>query len=86
MESNWVVTELDRTRKAEAETGKQKLFPLSIVDFIKIKDWERFDADTGTDRAKEVREYYIPDFSNWKDHDSFQKEFEKLLRDLKRDA
>jgi hypothetical protein len=25
----------------------------------------------------------IPDFSNWKDHDSFEREFAKLLRDLK---
>jgi hypothetical protein len=35
------------------------------------------------DLAIELREYYIPDFSNWKDQDSFEKEFAKLLRDLK---
>ena len=33
----------------------------------------------------EVREYYIPDFSTWKDHDKFEAEFKKLLRDLKAD-
>ena len=33
--------------------------------------------------AVELREYYIPDFSNWKDHDAFEAEFGKLLRDLK---
>ena len=42
-----------------------------------------FDADGGKDLAAEVREYYIPDFSNWKDHDSFESEFAKLLRDLR---
>ena len=42
-----------------------------------------FDADSGKDLAAEVREYYIPDFSNWKDHDSFESEFDKLLRDLR---
>jgi hypothetical protein len=25
----------------------------------------------------------IPDFGHWKDHDIYQKEFEKLLRDLR---
>lgn len=85
MGSKWVETELRRTRKAIDKTGKQKLFPISIVDFKKVKDWECFDANTGSDMADEVREFYIPDFSNWKDHDSFQKEFDKVLRDLKRD-
>ena len=41
------------------------------------------DADTGQDLAKEVREYFIPDFSNWKDHDAFEKAFERLLHDLR---
>ncbi|WP_226992369.1 toll/interleukin-1 receptor domain-containing protein [Desulfatibacillum aliphaticivorans] len=87
MGSKWVETEIRRTRKAMDKTGKQKLFPISIVDdFGRIKEWECFDANTGSDMADEVREFYIPDFSNWKDHDSFQREFEKLLRDLKRDA
>ncbi|MDX2453880.1 hypothetical protein [Desulfosarcina sp.] len=45
--------------------------------------WELFDADTGTDLAAEVRSYFIPDFSNWKDHDSYTKAFDRLLRDLK---
>ncbi|MFZ0706805.1 MAG: hypothetical protein WAM71_14460, partial [Candidatus Korobacteraceae bacterium] len=33
--------------------------------------------------AREIREYFIPDFSNWKDHDSYQKAFSKLVADLK---
>ena len=32
----------------------------------------RFDADPGIDSAREIREYFIPDFSNWKDHDSYE--------------
>jgi hypothetical protein len=31
----------------------------------------------------EIREYYIPDFSSWKEHDAYQREFGKLLRDLR---
>ena len=33
--------------------------------------------------AREVREYFIPDFSNWKDHNSYQAAFQRLVRDLK---
>ena len=31
---------------------------------------------------REIREYFIPDFSNWKEHDSYQVAFERLLRNL----
>ena len=34
-------------------------------------------------RSREVRGYFIPDFSNWKDHDSFAAAFDKLLKDLR---
>lgn len=37
------------------------------------------------DLAVEVREYFIPDFSTWKDHDSFEEAFWRLLRDLRAD-
>jgi hypothetical protein len=53
------------------------------VDWETIRDWECFDADTGKDLAVEVREYFVPDFSNWKDHDSYQQALDRLLRDLK---
>jgi hypothetical protein len=33
--------------------------------------------------AREIREYFIPDFSNWKDHDSYQAAFQRLVSDLK---
>ena len=37
------------------------------------------------DLAVEIDEYYIPNFSEWKSHDPYQKEFDKLLRDLRTD-
>ena len=37
----------------------------------------------GKDLAVEVREYFIPDFTKWKDHDDFEAGFARLLRDLK---
>jgi hypothetical protein len=38
---------------------------------------------TGTDLAVEVREYFIPDFSHWKDHDAFEAAFARLLQDFR---
>jgi hypothetical protein len=45
-----------------------------------------FFGRTGNDSAKEIREYFIPDFSNWKDHDSYQTAFGRLVSDLKAEA
>ena len=42
------------------------------------------DAEIGKDLAVEAREYFIPDFSKWEDHKSFEKAFEQLLRDLRK--
>ncbi|MGA2746324.1 MAG: hypothetical protein ABSE44_16635 [Candidatus Sulfotelmatobacter sp.] len=47
------------------------------------REWKLFDVDEGEDLAIEIREYYIADFSEWKNHDSYAREFEKLLRDLR---
>jgi hypothetical protein len=41
------------------------LFPMRLIGFETLRDWECFDADTGKDSAREIREYYIPDFSDW---------------------
>jgi hypothetical protein len=47
-----------------------------------LRERECFDADTGKDLAVEVREYFIPDFTHWKDHDSFERAFARFLKDL----
>lgn len=83
MKSEWVMTEIRRARKVEREENRRKLFPIRLVDFETIEKWECFDADGRKDLAVELREFYIPDFSNWKDHDAFEAEFKKLLGALK---
>jgi hypothetical protein len=83
MASEWVRTEIRTARRAERLEKRRKLFPISLVPFEAIRDWKCFDADSGKDLGVEIREYYIPDFSNWKDHDSFEKEFKRLLKDLR---
>jgi hypothetical protein len=67
----------------EQQQKRQVLFPITLVPYDRIKAWTLFDADTGIDSAREIREYFVPDFSNWKEHDSYQQVFDRLVRDLK---
>jgi len=82
IQSEWVMTEIRKARKAELRDKRRKLFPIRLVDMDTLRDWECFDADTGKDLAAEVREYFIPDFTHWKDHDSFERAFARFLKDL----
>jgi hypothetical protein len=83
MNSEWVKTEIYHARQDEIRTQRRKLFPISLVEFQTIRAWTAFDADSGKDMGREVREYFVPDFSDWKDHDAYRKAFDQLLRDLK---
>jgi hypothetical protein len=83
IQSNWVNTEIYNARQRELNEHRQMFYPVSLIPFADIKNWKSFDADIGKDLGREVREYYIPDFSNWKDHDSYQKAFDRLVNDLK---
>jgi TIR domain-containing protein len=86
MNSEWVKTEIRKARKRERTEKKRVLFPVRLVSFEAIRDWELFDVDEGKDLAVEIREYYIPDFSDWKNHDPYAKGLQNLLRDLKTDG
>jgi uncharacterized protein YjbI with pentapeptide repeats len=83
MNSEWVKTEIAKARRREVREQRRMLFPVRLVDFETLRDWECFDADTGKDSAREIREYFIPDLSNWQDHASYQTAFHRLVRDLK---
>jgi hypothetical protein len=58
------------------------LFPVRLVSYEAMQSWEYIDS-TGVDLAEEIRQYFIPDFSNWKDHDSYREAFDRLVGDLK---
>ncbi len=83
MKSEWVETEIYKARQREVSENCRVLFPVRLVSMEKICAWKCFDADTGKNMDREIREYHIPDFTEWKDHDKFEGEFAKLLRDLK---
>jgi uncharacterized protein YjbI with pentapeptide repeats len=82
IKSQWVKTEILKAHKREIKENRRVLYPISLCSFDALRDWECFDADTGMDLAREIREYFIPDFSNWKDHDSYRLAFDRLLDDL----
>jgi hypothetical protein len=51
MSSEWVKTEIAKARKREVKEAKRVLFPVRLVGFERLRDWECFDADTGKDSA-----------------------------------
>jgi hypothetical protein len=83
MNSEWVKTEIFNAREREVAEKKRKLFPVRLVPYETLYDWKCLDTKTGKDLTGEIAEYFIPDFANWKDHDSYQNGFEKLVKDLK---
>jgi hypothetical protein len=57
-----------------------------LTPWDEIRKWKLFNADEGRDLATEIRAYYIPDFSEWKNHDLYVRELEKWLRDLRTES
>ena len=75
VQSEWVGDEVEAALEEEKESGRLVLFPIRLDDAV---------MDTRDDWAAKVkRRRRIGDFSNWKDEGSYQKAFERLLRDLK---
>ena len=79
MNSDWVKAEIDNAREREDREKKQMLFPIALAPQENIRQRELF----GTDSARAIREYLMDDFSNWKDHDSYQRAFRRLVKELK---
>ena len=74
LQSEWVKDEVEAAFEEERKKKRQILFPIRIDDGIMRtrKAWA----------AKLRRQRHIGDFTSWKDHDEYQKAFDRLLRDL----
>jgi hypothetical protein len=72
--------------QSRAPERQAQALPRAAGGFETLRDWECFDADSGKDLAVELREYFIPDFSHWKEDDQFEAAFARLLEDLKTDV
>ena len=84
--SGWVETEIANAWERQIQQGKHVLFPVRLVSFEELEKWKCPDPKTGKDLGREIRKYFIPDFSNWKEHDSYRLAFDKLVKDLKAES
>ena len=73
--SSWVETEVEKALDKERRQKKSVLFPIRLDDSVtkSRKAWA----------AEIQRTRHITDFTNWKQHDDYQKALKKLLDDLK---
>lgn len=81
--SEWVKIEISRALKREKEEGVRVLFPIRLCTFKQLEAWRFIDPETGKDMAAEIREYFIPGFSEWQKPDAYEAAFDRLLEDLK---
>jgi uncharacterized protein YjbI with pentapeptide repeats len=76
--SPWVSDEVEAAIEREHREGRTVLFPIKIDAAV---------TESGQAWAAAIRRTrHIGDFTRWKDHDSYQKTFERLFRDLKAGA
>jgi uncharacterized protein YjbI with pentapeptide repeats len=74
IESDWVETEVQAALEKERRQKRTMLFPIRLDDAV---------METGEAWAAKVRrERHITDLRGWKNHDTYQKQFARLLRDL----
>jgi hypothetical protein len=76
--SQWVEQEVEKAFEQEREENRLVLFPIRLDNAVlKAKGgWASYLKNTRN----------IGDFSQWKDHSSYKKAFDRLLRDLKKDG
>jgi hypothetical protein len=71
--SDWVEDEVTKAFEEERKRGQTVLFPIRLDDQV---------IATDEPRAAKIRARYIGDFRRWKDHDTYKKSFERVIRDL----
>jgi len=72
--SDWVEDEVTMAFEEERDRGQLVLFPIRLDDAV---------MDTNEAWAAKLRaQRNIGDFRRWKEHDAYQKSFERVLRDL----
>jgi len=74
VQSRWVEREVNAASEREERENRTVLFPIRIDEAV-MNAPQPWAADIRRSR-------HIGDFRGWKDHDSYQKAFQRLLRDL----
>jgi hypothetical protein len=76
--SRWVQKEVETAFEKEGRENRLVLFPVRVDDAV-MESTVGWTADIR-------RQRHIDDFTQWKEHDAYQKSFTRLLRDLKTEA
>ena len=71
-----VCDEIERALQREGQEKKEILFPIRIDDYL----FDKWDHPRKADVIAKV----VGDFRNWKDHEQYKKNFDKLLKALNR--
>jgi hypothetical protein len=74
IQSDWVESEVEAAFEKERKHKRTVLFPVCLDDAVMETD-QAWAADIRRTR-------HIGDFSGWENHDTYQKQFARLLRDL----
>lgn len=77
VQSPWVQSEVEAAFEREHRQKRRVLFPVRIDDAV-MRTRQAWAADVRRTR-------HIGDFTSWKEHDEYQKAFDRLMRDLKQD-
>jgi hypothetical protein len=72
--SDWVEDEVTTAFEEERKRKQIVLFPLRLDDVV---------MQTSEAWAAKLRARHIGDFTRWKEHDNYQRSFERLMRDLR---
>ena len=74
VKSRWVQKEVETAFEKEDKEQRFVLFPIRVDEAV---------METTAGWAADIRrQRHIGDFTRWKDHDAYQKAFDRLLRDL----
>jgi len=78
VKSQWVETEVETAFERERREDRIVLFPIRLDDAV---------METQEAWATDIRRMrHIGDFRGWKNHDSYKRAFERLLRDLREES
>jgi hypothetical protein len=86
MNSRWAKEEVEKAYNRGVNENRRVLYPISICSLEELAKWEAIAPGTGKESTREIREYFIPNFSNWPDHYSYRQVFSQFLRDLQRNT
>lgn len=85
IKSPWVTSELRRAMARQRTEQRDILFPISLMPYENLRNWQCFDADAGSDIASEIRQYLIPSIHPAASSIEFDDFVDKIVKGLTRD-